>query len=138
MDSGVAQGASLILLRLIVESRCGGRSCLSVQRMAAHAQQIDLILLQQSGVCGAVGRMTSHASFNFGFVLINERALLIGVALVASLVLSNRRAELVPLEAAVRIVAVVALHQPFIHSMMKRASELCPDVHVAAIAKFRR
>jgi len=37
-----------------------------------------------------------------------------------------------------RIMAVVALDQPFIHSMMERTSELRPHVHVAAVAEFRR
>jgi hypothetical protein len=55
-------------------------------------------------------RVASLAALDFGFVLVNEGALLIGVALVANFVLTSHRAQLVPLESSVRVVAVIALH----------------------------
>jgi len=81
--------------------------------------------------------MANLAAFDLGFVLVHEGSLLVGVALVTNLILADRRAKLVFLKSAVRIVAIVALHQSFIHTMMERARELGADVHVAAVAEFR-
>ncbi len=136
MDRRVAQGASLILLCLVMEawrSRCAGARG---QGMAAYAQQVYLILLEHALICRTVRRMARLATFDFGFVLIHERPLLVSVALIANLVLANRGAELVPLKSAMGVVAIVALHQTFVYSMMERPSELRPDIHVAAVAEL--
>ncbi len=82
-------------------------------------------------------RVANLAALDFGFVLVHEGALFIGVALVANFVLTGHRAQLMPLEAAMRIVAVIALHQSFIYTMVKRAHELCPHIQVAAVAESR-
>ena len=55
-------------------------------------------------------RVASFAALDFGFVLVHEGALLIGVAFVANLILTDHRAQLMALEAPVRVVAVIALH----------------------------
>jgi len=60
-------------------------------------------------VCRAVRRVAGYAAFNLCFVLVNEWALFIGVALVADFILANRGTQLVALKSAMRIVAVVAL-----------------------------
>ena len=78
--------------------------------MATNAQQIHLVLNEHPLVGGTVWSVASFAALDFGFVLVNEGALLIGVALVANLILTNHRAKLVPLESPVRVVAVIALH----------------------------
>ena len=105
--------------------------------MATNAQQIHLVLNEHPLVGGSMWRMANFAALDFGFVLVHEGALLIGVALVANLVLTGHRAQLVPLESPVRVVAVTALHQSFIYTMVKRAHELCPHIQVAAVAEFR-
>jgi hypothetical protein len=53
--------------------------------------------------------VTDYAAFKLCFVLINEWALLVGMALVADFVLANGGTQLVALKSAMRIVAVVAL-----------------------------
>jgi hypothetical protein len=78
--------------------------------MAANAQQIHLVLNEHPLVGGPMWRVASFAALDFGFVLVHEGASLIGVALVTNLVLTGNRAELVPLESPVRVVAVIALH----------------------------
>src|SRR5271165_4012535 len=138
VDCGVTQRAGLVFLRLIVESRSGRWSCIRVQRMATHAQEIHLVLLQHPRVGGAVGRMAHLAALDLGFMLVNERPLLVGVALVTNFVLASHGAKLVPLKPPMRIVAVVALHESFIHAVVKGARELRPHVHVAAVAQLRR
>jgi predicted cation transporter len=82
-------------------------------------------------------RVANFAALDFGFVLVHEGALLIGVALVADLVLTGHGAQLVPLESPVRVVAVIALHQSFVYAVMKRTHELCPHIQVAGVAEFR-
>lgn len=78
--------------------------------MATNAQQIHLVLNEHPLVGGPMWRVASFATLDFGFVLVHEGALLIGVALVANLILTDDRAQLVALEAPVRVVAVIALH----------------------------
>ena len=78
--------------------------------MATNAQQIHLVLNEHPLVGGPMWRVASFAALDFGFVLVHEWALFVGVALVANLVLTGHRAQLVPLEPPVRVVAVIALH----------------------------
>jgi hypothetical protein len=106
--------------------------------MAADAQQIHLVLNEHPLVGGPMRRVANLAALDFGFVLVHEGALLIGVALVANFILTGYRSELVPLESPVRVMAVVALHQSFIYAVMKWAHELCPHIQVAAVTEFRR
>jgi hypothetical protein len=105
--------------------------------MATDAQQIHLILNEHPLISGPVRRMTNLAALDFGFVLVHEGALFISVAFVTNFVLTGHRTQLVLLEAAVRIVAVIALHQSFIYTMVKRACELCPHIQVTAVAEGR-
>ena len=46
--------------------------------------------------------------------------------------------QLLRLERAVRAVAVIALHQSFVHPMMESPGELRSDIHVAAVAELWR
>jgi hypothetical protein len=78
--------------------------------MATNAQQIHLILNEHPLVSGSMWRVANFAALDFGFVLVHEGALFVSVALVTNLVLTGHCAQLVPLEAAMRIVAVIALH----------------------------
>jgi hypothetical protein len=105
--------------------------------MATNAQQIHLVLNEHPLVGGPMWRVANLAALDFGFVLINEGALLIGMTLITNFILTGHRAQLVPFESAMWIVAVIALHQSFIYTMVKRAHELCPHIQVAAVAEFR-
>ena len=78
--------------------------------MATNAQQIHLVLNEHPLVGGPMWRVASLAALDFGFVLVHEGALFVSVALVANLVLTDHRAQLVPFESAMWIVAVIALH----------------------------
>ena len=82
-------------------------------------------------------RVASLAALDFGFVLVDEGPLFIDVALIANFILTSHAAQLVALESPVRVVAIIALHQSFIYTMVKRAHELCPDIQVAGVAEFR-
>jgi hypothetical protein len=106
--------------------------------MATDAEQIHLILNKHSLVGGPMWRVASLTALDFGFVLVHEGSLFIDVALIANFILTGYAAQLVALESPVRVVAVIALHQSFIYTMVKRTRELCTDIQMARVAKFRR
>src|SRR5450432_1075290 len=138
VNCGMAECAGLVFLGLVMEGWSGRGACIRVQRMATHAQQIHLILLQHALIGGTVRGMACLATLDLRLMLINERALLVGMALVADLVLACDSAQLVAFKSTMGIVAVAALHQPFIYTMVKRTCELCAHIHVTAVAKLRR
>jgi hypothetical protein len=82
--------------------------------------------------------MANHASFDQRLVLIHVRPLLFCVALIANRIARSIGPQLVRSEGAVRIVAVVARHEPFVHSVVKRPGKLCAHITVTAVAKSRR
>src|SRR5690242_1378962 len=81
--------------------------------------------------------MASDTPFRlYGRMLEYEWALLIAVAFKADQVFRTRRAQLPGQESAVRVVAIRALHQPFVHPVMKRAGELLFLVEMAGVAEL--
>ena len=137
MNLRMAKSASLILRRLIVERRRAGRVCKRC-RMARKAQQIYVADFQQVGIRRSVRRVARLAAFDLHRLMFkHKRSALFRVAGVAHRVLRRGRPHLFRLNCAVRIVAVVALHQPLVHSMMERHRELRFLLCVAAVAKFR-
>ena len=81
--------------------------------------------------------MANHAAFDFGFVLVDEWSLLFGVALVTDFIARSVGAQLFRPEGTVRIVAVTALNQALVHTVMKRAGKLGANIAVAAVTQFR-
>jgi|SRR6516162_9520317 hypothetical protein len=82
--------------------------------------------------------MAYCASFDFRFVLVNERALFFRVALVANFVSCHICPQLSRTKRAVRTVTIVALDQTLVHSVMERPRKLCTNVHVALVTEVRR
>ena len=70
-------------------------------------------------------------------MLVNKRTLLVGVALDAGGVGAGRESRLFQFEAAVRIVAIAALHRAFEHLVMKRQIELVLRLAVTTETKLR-
>ncbi len=106
--------------------------------MATEAQQIDLVLLEHPLIRGAVGRVANDAALYQRLVMVDERPLLFGMAVEADCVPGRVGPQLLRPERAMRAVAVVALHQPFIYTVVKRACELRAHIKVAAVAQLRR
>ena len=106
--------------------------------MASEAQQIHLVLLQQALIRRAVRRVTSDATLEQCLVMVNERPLFFGVAVKTDRVAGCVSPQLLRLEASMWIVAIVALHQSFIYTMVERPPELYPHILVAAVAQLRR
>ena len=83
-------------------------------------------------------RMTSRATFNFRFVLVNERPLFFRVAFVANLVSGRVGPQLFRSRGAMRTVAIVALDKSFVHAVMEGSREFGAHAHVACVTKVRR
>jgi len=79
------------------------------------------------------------AAFNlYRFVLVDERSGFVRMALEAHQILRYRRSQLPRQEAPVRIVAVAALHHPFIDSVVEGPSKLLLRLEMAAVTELRR
>lgn len=136
VNRDMTHGASLVLLRLIVKRGNSRRRGIYRQRVALKAEQVYLTAFQQPRIRRPMRRMTNYASFRFHrSVLEHKWTGLVGVTGEANLILSRRGAELPGQESAVRIVAISASNQPFVHSMMKGFGELWLDLVVASVAK---
>ena len=82
--------------------------------------------------------MTALTSLGFhGDMLVDERPLFVGVALVANLVSTWQGADLTQVGSAVRIVAVAALDESFIDSVVIWPAEIRACRSMTAITKFR-
>ena len=67
----------------------------------------------------------------------HKRPSLLRVALDTGHILGSRGTQLPSLEAAVRIVAIAALHHSFIDTMMKGTIEVLFGFQMAAVAELR-
>ena len=81
--------------------------------------------------------MANDAALYQRLVMVDERPLLVGMAVEADCVPGRVGPQLLRPERAMRVVAVVALHQPFIYTVVKRACELRSHILVAAVTQLR-
>src|SRR6185437_7400717 len=82
--------------------------------------------------------MTGHAAFGLERrVLVSERPLLVGVTFYARRVCAGRQPCLLEFEAAMRIVAIAALHRAFEHLVMKPFVEVGLNFVVTTYAELR-
>jgi hypothetical protein len=79
--------------------------------------------------------MADHASFDFCFMLVYEGALFLRVALVADLVSRSIGPQLFRAKRSMWIMAIVALYQPFVHTMVERPGKFCPNIQVAGVTE---
>jgi len=122
MDRCVAHCARLIFGGLIVgrPRRTLSRKCVTLQ-----AQQIHLAHAQVTWIGGAVGTVTTAAALSLHrHMFIDKGALLVGVALGTNRVAARQCPCLAEGGSAVNIVAVAALDQAFVHSMVIRLREV--------------
>src|ERR1700682_274027 len=137
VNRSMAHGAGLILLGLIMEGRNRGCSHIRGKCVALKAQQVHLCAFEKPRIGTAVRRMAGNAPFGLHRrMLVYERPRFVAVALKAGGVLRCRDTELPALKSAVRIVAIIALHEPFVHAMVEGARELLLDLQMAAVTKL--
>lgn len=70
-------------------------------------------------------------------MLVHKRPGLFGVALKAHRILRGSGTQLARQESTMRIMAIAALHQPFVNTMMKGARELLLRFQMTAVAQLR-
>lgn len=134
MDGRVAQNAGLILLGLVVRRPQGAkrRSAVTLQ-----TQQVDQGHAQKARIGRAVRRVATHAAFRLHWhVLVNEGALLIGVALVADGIASGSGTHLAQRRRAMHAMAVAAGDESLIHAMVVGTGKLGAGRGMATVAKF--
>src|SRR5215470_2168874 len=82
-------------------------------------------------------RMAGCATFRLNHgMFVHEGAGFVGVALEADGVLGGRRSQLARQKSAVWIMAVIALHQALVDTMMKSSRELLFRLQMAAVTKL--
>ena len=97
-----------------------------------------LLKLEHVRVGTAVRQMAGFTTVGLnGLVLKHKRPLLVRVAFEADLILRRGCPDLFRLHRAVDVVAITALDQSFIHTMMKGHFELSFLLKVARVAKLR-
>ena len=112
----MAHGAGLILRGLIV-----GRSCGSLSGKLWHCRQSMFTRLtrRKRGLVEPCGRVATDAALGLDrHVLIDERALLVDVALVADGIAVGQGPELPGDRRPMRVMAVVALQQALVHAVV--------------------
>jgi hypothetical protein len=82
--------------------------------------------------------MADSATFDLGFMLVDEGPLLFNVALVANLVVTVGSTELMSQKSSMSVVAVGALYQSFIDAMMEWPGELSAHIQMARVTELRR
>ena len=106
--------------------------------MARQAEQVHIAHLEQVNVGRAVRRVAYDAAFDpHRLMLVDEWPAFIGVAVIADLAFRDRSAQLVRSFRAVRVMAIGALDQAFVHAMSKRHRKLGSLLLVARVTKLR-
>ena len=89
------------------------------------------------GIGAAMNHVAGFASINLdGRVLVHKRTLLVGVARKANFILGGGRTHLLWPDRSVDIVAVAALNQSFVYSMVERHRKLRSLVQMAGVTKL--
>jgi len=118
----MAHGAGLIFRRLIV--RGSGRP-LSGEGVALETEQVHQADFEEPGTSGAVGRMTAAATLSLHRdMLVDERPLLVDVALIANGISAGQGPCLAHGRRPVRVMAITALHQTFIDPVVIRLGKV--------------
>ncbi len=106
-------------------------------RMALQAECINVADIQQTRVRRAVWRVAGGATFGLDDrVFKDKRTSCFRMALHADSVLIGRRFDQLALKCSVRIMAIAAFHQPFIHLMVKWLRKCGLHIGVAGVAEL--
>ena len=137
MNGDVAQRACLEERRLVMEGRGARRTTETGIGVALQAEQVDIADFQHVGVRPAMHLVARAAPVDLhSGMLVDERPLLLGVALKADGVLRGGSAHLLRTRGAVDVVAIAALNQAFIYAVVERHREFRFLREVAAVAEF--
>jgi len=137
VDGDVAQRASLKEAGLVMKRRSPWRGAEGRSRVALQTEQVDVAQLQHVRIRSTVRQMARLASIDlYGRMLVYKRSLLVRVTRKANCVLRGGSPHLLWTDRAMDVVAVAALDQPFVHSMMEGHVELGFLLEMAGVAKL--
>jgi len=140
MNGRMANGALLVLdPSLIMERWDGGvfRKLLGDARVALDAKLTDRCSLKHFRICRAVRYVAHGAAFEFErCMFVNKRPLLICMTSDTRNVRTDSQFSLLVFEAAVRIMAIAALHRALEHFVMEGLLETRLGLVVATHAKL--
>jgi hypothetical protein len=139
VNAGVANQARLVLHGLVVR-RSGGRPGGEVwrRRVTLQADRIYVGAIEQARIRSSMGRVAGYAALGLDYVvLIDKGPRSFRMALHADRILLRGGLEAFLFECSVRIVAIGALHQAFIHLVVKGHGELRLHIGVALVAERR-
>jgi len=135
VNGGVTHCASLILGCLVMRWPIGS---LRGERVALQAQQIHLADPEQTRVCRAMGSVATAAALRFyRHMLVYKWSSGIGVALGAGGVSAGQSFHLPQRGGAMRVMAVTALNQALIDSVVIGLGKIGLGRRMAAVALFR-
>jgi hypothetical protein len=125
MNLDMAQCARLELGILVVKRRRSWCCAESRRSVALQAKHVNVTEFQHVRIRRTVRQVAGRAPFHFhGGVFVNERTVLIHMAFVANGILSGSHAYLLGLDRAMYVMAISALNQAFVDTMMKRHGKL--------------
>ena len=106
----VADGASLVLISLVMKRRCARRREIHGRRVALQAEAIHVVASQQARIRRSMRKMAQGTALSLdGRMLVNPWPGRIDVTLGADCVLCRTLLQHLRLESAMRVVAVTAL-----------------------------
>jgi len=104
--------------------------------MALHAQRVYIAARQKSRIWRAMRRVARGATFGlYRGMLIDKRTCRFGVALDADGIALGSRMQTLCLEGSMRIMAIAAFHQAFVHLVVEGLGEIRLDICVAPVAQ---
>jgi hypothetical protein len=103
-----------------------------------QTKHVHEVHVEKSRIGGTVRCMATAAAFSLHRnMFVDEGPLLVDMALVADCVATGEGPHLTQSGCPMRIMAVIALHQPFIHSVVIRFGKVCLGRSMASVAQLR-
>ena len=107
----VADGASLVLIRLVMKRRRAGRRELHRRRVALQAEAVHVVTSQQAGIRRSVRKMAHGTALSLdGRMLVNPWPDRIDVTLGADRILRRTQLQHLRLKSAMRVVEIGRAH----------------------------
>ena len=104
--------------------------------MALQTEHVHLAHFEEPRIGGTVGRVASGAALGLHrHMLVHERPLLVGMALVANGIAARQGSRLPHARRPVDVMAVVALDQALVYAMVKGLGKVALRVLVAAVTQ---
>ncbi len=138
MNLRVTHGAGLILRRLIVYGPAWTTGCqLARESVALQTKHVHRHHVEQLWIGGAVGRVATGAALGLHrHMFVDKGTLLIDMALVANGVAAREAPQLPDSSRTMRVVAVHALHQTLVDTVVIWFGEICLGRGVASVTQL--